>query len=237
MNSLPKYMAVSLLRFEEPLAVERFVGVELETEVRYLTSRADAFRIDGSIDAETDVYSHITLFEEKSSSDAIIDQLVEDAKHREGLAYSMQLLLRPFMHRGSINWLDPINAGEIFEAHRKPSVIGPVAVLTSGGFEAPETQMERVGRTVKHTVMVAEDALRAKGLKFRRVFSLCETLGDPITFSVWESEDDIAKFAYQPGEHLNRVQPQLKSEFHFDRTSFTRFSIERAHGEWEGVTL
>ena len=95
--------------------------------------------------------------------------------------------------------------------------------------------MERVGRTVSHTVRVAEDAPNANGLNFRRVFSLCENQRDAITFTVWNSEDDIANFACRPGEHFNRVKLQLKSEFHFDRTSFTRVSIERAEGEWEGI--
>ncbi len=154
-----------------------------------------------------------------------------------GLAESIQLSLRPYTHRGSINWLDPISAGPIIEPHPKPVAISPVVVLTSGGFSAPESQMERVGRTISHTVTVAEDALKANGLKFRRVFSLCANFGDPITFTVWESEDDIARFAYQSGEHLDRAKPQLDSEFHFDRTSFTRFTVKRAEGEWEGVQL
>ena len=230
-------MAISLLRFDKPLAVESFAGRELATKVRYSTRRADNFLVDGSITPEADVFSHIALCEEKVTCEKVIEELIDESKQMAGLAESIQLFLRPYMHRGHINWLDPISAGAIFEPHTKPAEISPVVVLTSGGFSAPESQMERVGRTISHTVTVAENALKANGLKFRRVFSLCENLGDPITFTVWDSEDDIAKFAYQPGEHLNRVKPQLESEFHFDRTSFTRFSIKRAEGQWEGVRL
>ena len=112
-----------------------------------------------------------------------------------------------------------------------------VVSMTSGGFLEPGTQMERVSRTLSNTVMVANDVLKADGLQFRRVFSLCGNLGDGITFTVWESESALATFAYRPGEHLDRVKPQLESDFHFDRTSFTRFTIERSEGEWEGVRL
>ncbi|MFT4564306.1 MAG: hypothetical protein ACI9BW_004069 [Gammaproteobacteria bacterium] len=230
-------MAISLLRVEKPLSIEGFVGRELATKVRYSTRRADSFRIDGSIAADADVFAHIALCEDRSNCEDVVEELISEAKQVTGLAESIQLCLRPYMHRGSINWLDPINAGPIFEPHTKPAEISPVVVLTSGGFSAPESQMDRVGRTVSHTVTVAEDVLKADGLNFRRVFSLCEELGDPITFTVWDSEENIAKFAYQSGQHLNRVKPQLDSEFHFDRTSFTRFSIERAEGEWEGVRL
>ena len=236
-DTLPNYMAISLLRYEAPIPVEKFAGVELSSNVRYLTSRADTFLIEGAIDTQADVFSHIVLFDDGTSGEAILDELHADSQQRQGLAESMQVLLKPFAHRGSINWLDPENSGEIFAPHPRPATPGPVAVLTSGGFDAPETQMERVGRTVVHTVTVANDALKAEGLKFRRVFSLCEQLGDPITFTVWDSEEDIAKFAYHPGEHLNRVKPQLETDFHFDRTSFTRFTIERSYGEWEGIRL
>ena len=237
MINLPKYMAISLLRFEKPVPVEKFAENHFATKVRYSTCRADTFRVDGTIAEEADVFSRIALCEEKAVCDEVTDELVHEAKQSEGIAESMQLSLRPYAHRGSINWLDPVNAGLIFEPHQKPPTVSPVVVLTSGGFTAPETQMERVGRTVTNTVMVAENALKANGLTFRRVFSLCANLGDPITFTVWESEDAIANFAYRPGDHLDRVKPQLESTYHFDRTSFTRSTIERAEGEWEGVRL
>ena len=237
MSNLARYMAISLLRLAKPIPVESFARDELATKARYSTYRADSFRVDGSIAPQADVFSHIVLCEEKAACFDVFEELIAESENISGVAESTQLCLRPYMHRGNINWLDPIRAGAIFEPHGRPEKINPVVVLTSGGFNAPETQMERVARTVSHTVTVADNALKASGLKYRRVFSLCENMGDPITFTVWDSEDDIAKFAYQAGEHLNRVKPQLDSEFHFDRTSFTRFSIERAEGEWEGVRL
>jgi hypothetical protein len=237
MNNMPRYMAISLLRFDKPLAVEKFTDREFVTKVRYSTCRADNFRADGSITPEADVFSRIVLCEETATCEHAIEELIDESRQLADLAESIQLFLRPYMHRGHINWLDPISAGAGFEPHSKPAEISPVVDLTSGGFNAPEAQMDGVGRTIAHTVAVADNALKAHGLKFRRVFSLCERLGDPITFTVWDSEEDITKFAYQSGEHLNRVKPQLESELHFDRTSFTRFSIERAQGEWEGVRL
>ena len=230
-------MVISLFRFEKPLAVEKFSDNHPATKVRYSTRRADTLRVDGTIAPEAHVFCHIALCVEKTACDEVAEELIREAKQIDGVAESIQLSLRPYMHRGEINWLDAVNPGPIFEPHNKPPTVRPVVVLTSGGFKAPETQMERVGRTISNTVMVAEDALKANGLQFRRVFALCTNFGDPITFTVWESEDDITKFAYQPGEHLDRAKPQLDSELHFDRTSFTRFTIERAEGEWEGLRL
>jgi hypothetical protein len=230
-------MAISLFRFEKPLAVEKFADSQLDTKVRYSTRRADSFVIDGTIAPEANVFCHIALCDDKRTCDEATEELIREAKIIDGVAESIQLSLRPFMHRGTINWLDPVNPGPIFETHEKPPITSPVVILTSGGFVEPGTQMERVSRTITNTVVVAEDALKSNGLRFRRVFSLCGNFGDPITFTVWESENDMVKFAYRPGEHSERAKPQLDSDFHFDRTSFTRFTIDRAEGEWEGVRL
>lgn len=234
MHNLPGFMAISLFRFEKPLAVEDFADSRLDTKVRYSTRRADNFGIDGTIAAKADVFCHIALCDDETTCDGAMEELIHEAKQTEGVAESIQLSLRPFMHRGSINWLDPVDPGPIFEAHPKPLIMSPVVVMTSGGFVEPGTQMGRVSRTITNTVMVAEEALKSSGLRFLRVFSLCDNFGDPITFTVWESENDMMKFAYRPGEHSKRAQPQLDSDFHFDRTSFTRFTVERAEGEWKG---
>ena len=237
MRNLPRFMAISLFRFEKPLAVEKFADSQLDTKVRYSTRRADSFVIDGTIAPEANVFCHLALCDDKRTCDEATEELIHEAKQIDGLSESIQLSLRPFMHRGTINWLDPVNPGPIFEAHKKPPLTSPVVSMTSGGFVEPGTQMERVSRTITNTVMVGEDVLKADGLRFRQIFSLCGNFGDPITFTVWESENAIAKFAYRPGEHLERAKPQLDSDFHFDRTSFTRFTVDRAEGEWEGGWL
>ena len=154
--------------------------------MRYSTRRADSFVLDGTLAPEANVFSHIALCDDKTTCDDGQEELIREAKQTDGVAESMQLALRPFMHRGSINWLDPVNPGPIFEAHEKPPITSPVVILTSGGFVEPGTQMDRVSRTVTNTVMVAEDALKADGLQFRRVFSVCGNFGDPITFSMWD---------------------------------------------------
>ena len=237
MSDLPKFMAISLLRFQKPRSVETFTNSHLDTKVRYSTLRADSFLIDGTIALEADVFCHVALCDDKETADKATEELLHEAQTLDGIAESIQLLLRPFTHRGTINWLDPVNPGPMFETHEKPRNVSPVVSMTSGGFIEPGAQMERVSRTLSNTVMVANDVLKADGLQFRRVFSLCGNFGDAITFTVWESEGALATFAYRSGEHLDRVKPQLESDFHFDRTSFTRFTIERSEGEWEGVRL
>ena len=237
MSDLPKFMAISLLRFEKPLTVETFASSPLDTKVRYSTHRADSSLMDGTIATESNVFYHIALCDDKRTCDEATKELIFEAKILDGVTESIQLSLRPSMHRGNINWLDQVSPGPIFETHEKPPNVNPVVSMTSGGFREPGTQMERVSRTISNTVMVARDVLKADGLQFRRVFSLCENFGDPITFTVWDSEDDIKTFAYQPGEHLERAKPQLDSDFHFDRTSFAQFTIDRAAGEWAGVRL
>ena len=237
MRNLPRFMAISLLRFETPLAVEKFAESPLDTKVRYSTRRADSLVIDGTIAPAATVFCHLALCDDKRTCDEATEELIYEAQQIDGLSESIQLSLRPFMHRGTINWLDPVNPGPVFEAHEKPPIVSPVVSMTSGGFREPGTQMERVSRTISNTVMVTSDVVKAAGLRFRRVFSFCGNFGDPITFTVWKSENDIVKFAYRPGEYLERARPQLDSDFHFDRTSFTRFMIDRAEGEWEGVRL
>ena len=237
MSDIPKFMAISILRFQKPRAVETFAHSHLDTKVQYSTRRADSFLLDGTIAPEANVFCHIALCDEKRTCDEATEELIHEAQILDGVAESIQLSLRPFMHRGAINWLDPVNPGPIFETHGKPRNVSPVVSMTSGGFIEPGAQMERVTRTLSNTVMVANDVLKADGLQFRRVFSLCGNFGDAITFTVWESEGALATFAYRSGEHLDRVKPQLESDFHFDRTSFTRFTIERSEGEWEGVRL
>lgn len=237
MSDLPQFMAISLLRFQRPRTVETFTDSHLDTKVRYTTLRADSFLIDGTIALEADVFCHVALCDDRETCDKAMEELIHKAQTLDGIAESIQLLLRPFTHRGTINWLDPVNPGPMFETHEKPRNVSPVVSMTSGGFIEPAGQMERVRTTLSNTVMVANDVLKKDGLQFRRVFSLCANFGDGVTFTVWESEDALATFAYGPGEHLDRVKPQLESAFHFDRTSFTRFTVEHSEGEWEGVRL
>ena len=181
MSDLPQFMAISLLRFQKPRAVATFTDSRLETKVRYSTLRADSFLIDGTIALEADVFSHVALCDDRKTCDKAMEELIHESQILDGIAESIQLLLRPFMHRGNINWLDPVNPGPMFATHKKPRKASPVVSMTSGGFIEPGEQMERVRSTLSNTVMVANDVLKADGLQFRRVFSLCGNFGDGVT--------------------------------------------------------
>jgi len=96
-----------------------------------------------------------------------------------------------------------------------------------------------MGRPVRFGLDV--NAQRARmvetpGLDLELAFYASEFTTDAITFSIWEAEKAIGRFAYAPGPHRTQVD-RFHAEKLADRSSFTRFRILDARGSWQGRQL
>lgn len=75
------------------------------------------------------------------------------------------------------------------------------------------------------------------GVMFRALFSLDDQfVDDGITISAWRDQRAMLKFAYNPSAHKSRLDRHLNEPI-FDRSSFTRLTIDRALGTWDGRPL
>ena len=141
------------------------------------------------------------------------------------------VLLRPIRHRGETNWFTLVDG--CLELSRTDSG-GPVAVITSAGFEsrAPD-QVPRMARFSKKVDGVLDwfDALEANVAAGNYGPTLQGA--DGMTFSLWKSEQGLVEAAYQPGLHRERIDEQKALRL-ADRTSYIRARALKSSGTWGG---
>jgi hypothetical protein len=146
---------------------------------------------------------------------------------------SWHQLLLPIRHHGECNHIDRECPGELFEV---PSTDpgGPVMVITTAGFRfGPELKMERVIEFRRNVDVVDAWIQQAEGCLASKPFTP-HTIGDDgFTMSVWRDDACMLNASYRAGAHRMQID-RHKSENAFDRSSFTRFRILDACGQWDG---
>ncbi len=228
-------MTLSLFRLSKARRVGEIRARAIPAGACYWSLRPENLTMEGTVSDEASAFLVVGLFAEVS--DAVLafeirENLMLDAAD---VIDVLHLLLIPTVHRGSLNWLDDANPGTVFRVDTPEGITGPILSMTTAGY-APGTvpSATRLQRFIKNTVSVGAEMGCSNGLLFRRLFGPDESLGDAITISVWKSAESLANFAYGAGPHRERMVAHSGSPF-FDRASFSRFTIERAVGSWDGV--
>lgn len=146
----------------------------------------------------------------------------------DGLAaHSWRAILEPYRHTGSANWLEPEAPAELFACVSQADRDGPVAVLTTAGWEQMD---KRVFAFAADASAVRASWASAPGLTLK-YFPYLGGTWDLCTFSLWESARAMQAAAYRQGRHRETMMKHLASPYG-DRSSFTRFRIVDSHGDW-----
>lgn len=238
MNALATCMTLSLFRFETPQSYNVFTDAQAKPDALYWSTRVDDVHTNGSMTQEGNVCCTVGLFKNEMSADSVLDTPEKFIQLKEAPVETMHLKLSPYLHRGEINWLNKDEPGEIFQASPEQDHSAPIVVMTSAAFhDLANTAPERIAEFVKNTAQVREEMNGVDGVMFRALFSLDDQfVDDGITISAWRDQRAMLKFAYNPSAHKSRLDRHLNEPI-FDRSSFTRLTIDRALGTWDGRPL
>lgn len=188
---------------------------------------ADGYRLP------SEIWCAVGLFRELEEAKAAMESKDGFMPFVSEVVESWHLLLLPIRHHGECNHLNRENPGELFEtASEDPG--GIVAVITTAGFvRGPQLKVERLIEFRRNVDLVDEWLGRAEGCLASRPFTP-HTLGDDgFTISVWRNDEAMLNASYRVGVHRTHVD-RHKSTPAFDRSSFTRFRILDACGQWGG---
>jgi hypothetical protein len=145
-------------------------------------------------------------------------------------------VLKPFRHLGECNYLNAGAPGPLFatsESMVDPTE--PIAIVTTVGWIVGENlDMNRVQQFSTGVLGVRASMTGTEGLHSQQSFFFPGVLKhDPVTVSLWRNFAAARTFAYGPGVHRDQML-RLREKNLADRTSFTRFHIQRAEGTWHG---
>lgn len=168
------------------------------------------------------------FFQDRGAADRVLDDLALHFPDLPPYIEEFHCLLRPIRFSGECRWLDRADA-ELAVADSDPS--GPVAVLTSAGYEdmGPDHHARMLDfRENVDTVRAWYDTIEGN-----IVNGNFATGTDGMTFSQWRSDAALRDGAYGPGVHRTLLDRQ-KTERMADRTSYTRARMLRHCGKWHG---
>ena len=182
------------------------------------------------------VWGGMRFYRDRADAEALMDDPGAFVPGFDLASESWHVLLAPFNHRGSVNWLhqDP---GEAFEPAEDPVGEGPLIIATSAGYVVDENiDLDRVDDFILNVGRVRTWMNAADGLVMQHAFASLgrEEFTDGMTFTVWRDDDAMKSFAYQDGIHREQLD-RYRTEHTADRTSFTRFRPVRSVGKWGGV--
>ena len=190
----------------------------------------------GASRSASDVWCGVALFADFERANAALDHPHAHVPRLAEASEAWHALLRPTMHHGECNLVDPAQPGRLFEA-READPGGALFVMTTAGFNlrarSDFARLIDFRRRVNRMRSVMAEAL---GSIAHQVFAPADPGDDAVTLSLWRDDASMARFAYLPGSHRNEVDRQ-RSDRTVDRSSFTRFRVVRSIGQWHGKSL
>ena len=137
--------------------------------------------------------------------------------YKKSSSYSI-LYLKSIQARGKWSGVNPFKKHEIELSNQKIAVITRASIkwsqlLTFWKF-VPESQ---------------KPLLNAEGLIYTKGFGEVP-FKEMATFSIWDSKDDLFKFAYQSKEHVEAIKKTRSIDWYAEEM-FSRFVIDKIEGE------
>lgn len=142
-------------------------------------------------------------------------------------------LLLPILHRGECNYLEREEPDTIFEASQTDGGGMCMVVTTAGFVPGPDFRVERVIDFRRNVDLTNEWMGQAPGCLANQVFTPHTVGDDGCTMSIWTDDAAMLAAAYRPGGHRAQIDRHKEAAV-MDRSSFTRFRILEANGEWDG---
>ncbi len=173
----------------------------------------------------------IALHKDKESAEAYYEHREQILTWLGDAREVWSALLRPVRHVGDVDFLNRANPGLIFDCPTEAVPAGPLVVITTAGFIKEGEWMERAvefgtGVTAVRTSMTGMPGLHSQQ-------SFLQDDADGFTVTLWRDFSAVRDFAYGPGVHKDLLLRQKAGGF-ADRTSFTRYVVERSQGLWHG---
>jgi hypothetical protein len=236
MGLLATHLSLHLARFDGLTTVASGIDASRLPGVLYCGVGADhrsAATEPSSRQAYT--FAILGLHEDAESARTLLGQGRELAPWLAGAREVWTGLLRPFRHRGAVNYLSRAAPGLILEdLGPVPEPITPLVAMTSIGWNLDGLDMDRVRRFAVGSVGVRSSMTAVPGLRAQHSFFIDGGFAqDLFTVSFWRDEASLNAFAYGPGVHRDQVAV-LRDNNLADRTSFTRLTVLEATGTWMG---
>jgi hypothetical protein len=182
----------------------------------------------------SNVWCGMALFDEPAAAEAAF---AASERHLPNLAHTVEhwhALLRPVAHHGECNHLARANPGQMF-ATGGDDPGGPLFVVTTAGYVmGPDLDLARVVDFRVHVDQVHDWLKSVEGRVASQVFTPHTVGDDGVTMSLWRSDAAMMSAMYRPGTHRTQMDRHKRDKL-ADRTSFTRFRVLQARGQWDGI--
>jgi hypothetical protein len=236
---MPKasFITLHLARFDALLTNPGQSGAERKDGVIFCGVAADTRAAATEMATQQAfVFAMIALHADEHSARAFLHERRSVAPWMEEAKESWAGALRPFRHKGEVNWVDRRSPGQVFDPGAAPAAHAPFVAITSVGWRTgPDLDMNRVLDFSTGAVGIRASMTGVAGLRSQHSLTFPGGLElDPVTVSFWEGDAAACAFAYGGGVHkmqMNRSR-QLNTT---DRTSFTRAIALEAYGRWCGA--
>lgn len=173
------------------------------------------------------VYAHLATWDGEDQAREALESAPVFTRHRRMAQESWTLFLAPSRAKGRWGGVQPFELAA--QANPRPaSLTGPVAVLTRATIR-PRC-MPAFWRSVPAVSRATRDH---SGLRFK--IGLGELpFAQLMTFSLWDDEESIRRFAYAHGAHHQTLKRAHAAGW-FTEDLFARFRVVDAIGTWAGV--
>jgi len=177
------------------------------------------------------VYAHLAAWNEEDQAREALENAPVFARHRRRAEECWTLFLAPSRAKGRWGGAQPFALSAENRTESTPSSgasKGPIAVLTRA------TIHPRCMLAFWRSVPAVSRATRAhEGLRFK--IGLGELpFAQLMTFSLWDDEASIRRFAYARGAHHQTLQRAHAAGW-FREDLFARFRVVGTVGTWQGV--
>lgn len=181
----------------------------------------------------SEIWCAVALYRGEVAARAAFENRLEFMPFIGDAVESWHQLLIPVKHYGTCNHLDRECPGEIFEVSSADPG-GPLMVITTAGYVlAADVNMDRIVPFRQKVDHVNEWLSQMDGCLASRPFTPYKKGNDGCTLSVWRSDEAMLNAMYRGGAHRGYIDGH-RAVNDFDRSSFTRFRLLDASGEWNG---
>jgi hypothetical protein len=181
----------------------------------------------------SEIWCAVGLFPNLESATAAMERQDDFMPFASTAVESWHQLLLPIRSQGVSNHLDRDCPGELFDVSPADPGGSLMVITTAGYVPGPGLNAPRLIAFRRNVDRVNDALQRAEGCLATRPFTPHTVGDDGFTFSVWRDDASMLNATYRAGEHRTQMDSH-KSENMFDRSSFTRFRILDAFGQWQG---
>jgi hypothetical protein len=205
--------------------------------LRFCQAGADC-RAAGTDPASQEAFTFVVvgLHDTEASADGLLADVAAVAPWLDEADERWSAVLAPYRTKGTSNLVAPAAPDRLFNPLvAAPPPGTPMVVLTTAGWNRDGLDMARVQDFGTGTGAVRVSMTAVPGLRSQHSFSFPGVLAwDPFTLSFWRDEASAVAFAHRQPSH-RRQMDRHRATRNADRLSFSRLTVLRSAGTWNGV--